>query len=535
MSTTKVKALNPPKSVFNLSYEKKFDFDFGQLIPVCCEEMVPGDVFKVGNEIVIRFNPLFAPILQEINAYVHYFFVPTRIIFDDWESFITGGEDGKDSTLLPRLDEVVEPSWSWAEFCGPYSLYDYFGFPIVKNSANQYSFPGCGTSVTDPEYFYRPLYFPWMAYNRVWNDFYRDETLQSEVSLTQPQVLNRNWSKDYFTSSLEEQQRGVAPAVSMKGYVPVMFGFDDPVLDGQLASFGTPSTVGGHDAIPAYQADEAIPGASSWNPAFVDLSKGAGIDVSELRTSFQIQKWMERNMRCGVRYTEFLHAHYGVSPRDERLQRPEYLGGSKSPIIVSEVIQTSNASGQSSSTGSLYGKGITADRNFICNYHAKEFGYLIGILSVMPKATYQQGVDRKWLRKSRFDFYSPEFAHLSEQPVSTEELYAFPGVEDNGSVVNPINNATIFGYQAIWNEMRANQSRVCGALRDTLDFWHLGRQFSSVPQLNSQFIECDATRDDLKRIFQVPSVPGMICNFANIITAIRPLPKFGEPGLIDHN
>lgn len=529
MSTTRVRALKPPKSVFNLSYEKKFDFDFGQLIPVACEEMVPGDTFKVGNEMVIRFNPLFAPILQEINAYVHYFFVPTRLIFADWEKFITGGEDGEDSTVLPRFSGGGASSWNIA--CGPYSLYDYFGFPVMKDSSNYYSMPGAGTLVTDPGYFYRPLDFPWRCYNLIWNEFYRDENLQSEVRIDNWQVLNRNWSKDYFTSCLEDQQRGVAPAISMKGYIPIMTG---PEFYSQTIGEEAYVINQGYVNQPVFVNEDSDNQFASGRRLVGDLSSGVGIDVSEMRLAFQMQKWMERNMRAGVRYTEFLHAHYGVSPRDDRLQRPEYLGGSKSPIIVSEVVQTANDGSSLTGTGSQYGKAITADRNFICTYHAKEFGYLVGILSVMPKATYQQGVDRKWLRKSRFDFYSPEFAHLSEQPVTNEEIFAFPGVTDNGSS-NPKGNGDIFGYQAVWNEMRANQSKVCGALRDSLDFWHLGRQFSSLPQLNSDFITVDATRDDLKRIFQVPSVPGMICNFANIITAIRPLPKFGEPGLIDHD
>lgn len=531
MSTTKVRALKPPKSVFNLSYEKKFDFDFGQLIPVCCEEMVPGDTFKVGNEIIIRFNPLFAPILQEINGYVHYFFVPSRLIWSDWEKFIVGPKEGEADTLaLPRFHPVISAStYSSEQAFGPYSLYDYFGFPLLKDASNDWSYPGRSTTVGQPGYMFRPLAFPWRCYNLIWNEYYMDENLQTPVDLDQPLVLHRNWAKDYFTSALESQQRGTAPAISMKGLIPIIAGGRSGALPDEV--YAVLGTTPSESSVYANMST----GAAVGKTLVGDLGEGVGIDVSEMRTAFQVQKWMERNMRCGVRYTEFLHAHYGVSPRDDRLQRPEYLGGSKSPIIVSEVVQTANDTSQSTGTGSLYGKGITADRNFICTYHAKEFGYLVGILSVMPKATYQQGVDRKWLRKSRFDFYSPEFAHLSEQPVSNEELFAFPGITDNGDLTDPKGNGDLFGFQAPWNEMRANNSKVCGALRDTLDFWHLGRQFSTLPQLNSDFITCDATRDDLKRIFQVPSVPGMICNFANIITAIRPLPKFGEPGLIDHD
>lgn len=551
MSFTKVRGLKPPKSVFNLSYEKKFDFDMGQLIPVACEEMVPGDLFKFGNEIVIRFQPLFAPILQEVNVYVHYFFVPTRLLWSDWEEFITGGEDGPTSDLsgplLPRRAGLS--GYSRDQLFGPYSLYDYFGFPILKDFGNNYSEPGLNAdSPSDQSYFYRPLIFPWRAYNLIWNEFYRDETLQDEVDLDQPLVLNRNWSKDYFTSALEKQQRGVAPALPISGILPVTF--DDGSLVPVVAALSdlpedymrqlysdtdltTGSATGTIKARNNVAADSEYRVFADMEGAGVNLAGAATIDVADLRLIYQVEKWMERNMRCGVRYTEFLHAHYGVSPRDDRLQRPEYLGGSKSPIIVSEVVQSSESSQQTTPTGRLYGKAITADRNYIGSYLAKEFGYLVGIMSVMPKPTYQQGVDRQWLRKSRWDFFSLEFSHLSEQEVITEEVFAFPGDQTDSS--GRINNGYRFGYQARYNEMRANKSKVCGSLRDTLDYWHLGRKFDTVPQLNSDFITCDATRDDLKRIFQVQNVPGMICNFANIITGIRPIPKFGEPGLVDHN
>lgn len=544
-SFTRVKALSPGRSVFNLSYEKKFDFDMGQLIPVCMEEMVPGDTFKVGNEIVIRFQPTVAPILHEVNAYVHYFFVPTRLIFDKWEDFITGGVDGNDTTVLPRFDWNT-PGTTAADNVGPYSLYDYFGFPIINTGSN-YSFPGQGSSVGTVAYNYRPLIFPWRAYSLIWNEFYRDETLQEEVDLNQPKVLNRNWTKDYFTSALPWQQRGVAPALPISGTTSAVWSSD---LSAYLQNGTAAVTVGSNSLyVPSLEAGSNVLttgqtgfGTSAYSVRgvldredlssnVVDLSNATTFDVSDLRLAFQVQKWLERNARGGARYTEFLTSHFGVSPTDARLQRPEYLGGSKSPILISEVVQTSQADGSTTPIGRLAGKGITADKNFICSYTAPEFGYLVGLLSVMPKPSYQNGVDRKWLRVSKYDFYFPEFAHLSEQAVTEEEIYAQAGDTSQSG----ISNGSIFGYQARYNEMRMNQNQVCGSLRDLLDYWHLGRQFDSVPSLNSDFITCDADRDDMKRIFAVQNVPGLICNFANIITAIRPLPKYGEPGLIDHN
>lgn len=549
---TKVNALRPGRSLFNLSYQKQFDCDFGELIPVMLEEMVPGDTFKLGNEIVVRFHPLNAPVLAEVNAYVHYFFVPTRLIFDDWEKFITGGEDGQDATLLPRTyRDMVLPDGSQStasDFCGKYSLYDYFGFPIIGDSVSGYSYPGEGaTSPSSPGYFFRPLSFPWYVYNLCWNEFYRDETLQDEVPLGNVKVLHRNWNKDYFTSALPWQQRGVAPALPLSGTGSAVWSQDYylPVNVGSSSESNTDPTRLRSSNPSASENQNVVVGGSSYGGYLasvnlskslldsnsIDMSNVATFDVSDLRLAFQVQKWMERNARSGVRYTEFLHAHYGVSPRDDRLQRPEYLGGSKSPVLISEVVQTSESG--TTPQGTLKGKGITADKNFICSYTAKEFGYIIGIFSVMPKPGYFQGVDRKWLRSSRFDFFTPEFGHLSEQAVTTEELYALSGTSNQSG----IGNDTIFGYQARFNEMRQNHDVFCGDLRPngTLGYWNLGRYFDSVPQLNSDFITMNASNDHLKRIFAVQDVKGMVVNFANIITAIRPIPKFGEPGLIDHN
>lgn len=537
---SRVPALRPGRSVFNLSYQRQFDCDFGELIPVTLEEMVPGDTFKVGNEIVVRMHPLNAPVLGEMSVTVHYFFVPTRLIFDDWEKFITGGEDGMDSTVLPRR---TYGSYTASDIAGKYSLYDYFGFPLFPDG----SFPGSGSVQGGSDWVYRPLAFPWRVYNLCYNEYYRDENLQDEVDLDQPKVLYRNWAKDYFTSALPWQQRGIAPALPLSGTGSAVWSssfLTDPVIKSGVGSntnqVGIIHTTGsryvqavGNEGLPVsdYTTLKASIPVTSLNNNTIDMSNVATFDVSDLRLAFQVQKWMERNARSGVRYTEFLHAHYGVSPRDDRLQRPEYLGGSKSSILITDVVQTSESG--NTPQGTLRGKGLSADKNFISTYTAKEFGYLIGIMSIMPKPGYFQGVDRKWLRASRFDFFTPEFGHLSEQAVTTEEIYAHSG---NGST-SGIGNGTIFGYQARFNEMRQNHDIFCGDLRPnrTLGYWNIGRYFDSVPQLNSDFITVNPARDHLKRIFAVQNVKGLIVNFANIITAIRPIPKYGEPGLIDHN
>ena len=486
---SRVAGLHPGMSVFDLSYTKLFTCDMGQLIPVMVDEVVPGDIFKIGNQSVIRMQPLVAPVLHEINAYVHYFFVPYRLLWSDWEDFITGGKDGTDAHTLPL--------WTPPDTIniGVGSLWDYLGFV-----------PGILPTATSS-----PLQFPRNAYNLIYNEYYRDENLQSEVASTNWLLLNRNWEKDYFTSSLPWQQRGIAPALPISGI--------------------------GHAVWPAIGTGTAVPMQSVFNGSYykpydaatksvlesntIDLSTATTFNVADLRLAFQIQKWMERNARAGARYTESLQAHFGVSPRDERLQRPEYIGGSKTPVIVSEILQTSSTDA-TSPQGNMAGHGVSVASTFCGKYRATEHGLIMGILSIMPRSMYQQGFDRSWLRRSRYDFYFPEFANLSEQAVYNCEIYA---------TNNETTNKSVFGYQGRYDEMRTKRNMVCGQMRDVFDYWHLGRIFASAPALNSDFVKCVPD----KRIFAAPSEPGFIVQFANLIKAWRPMPIQSDPGLIDHN
>ena len=498
----RVGAVKPRKSAFNLSYEKKFTCDFGQLIPVMCDEVVPGDFFKIGNQMVIRFQPLVAPILHEINVYVHYFFVPYRILWDDWEDFITGGVTGD---LTPTI-----PTWSPTPGTGNAlnSLWDYLGFPtgIIPAGA-------------------LPLDFPRRAYNMVWNEYYRDETLQTEVALTNEAILLRNWAKDYFTSSLTSQQRGTAPALPVSGHSHAIWDTSSIVNNAgsqnvQFSDTASDPTLHIQSA-GAYMVRHGN-AINFFNSNTVDLSSATTFDIADLRLAFQIQKWMERNNRAGARYTEFLEAHFKVSPRDDRLQRPEYIGGSKAPVIVSEVLQTSSTDTESPQ-GNLAGHALTVSEAYCGKYHAQEYGLIIGLMSVMPKASYSQGINRQWLRRTKYDFYFPEFANLSEQAIERAEIYA-SAVEAE--------NLTLFGYQGRYDEMRIKQNMIVSEMRDTFDYWHCGRQFASAPLLNSSFVECNPS--GLKRIFASTDSPGLIVSFGNLIKAVRPLPIQAEPGLIDH-
>lgn len=504
-----VRNVNPGRSVFNLSYEKKFTCDMGELIPVMCDEMVPGDVFSIGNQAMIRFQPMVAPMLHEVNMYTHYYFVPYRLLWDLWESFITGGRLGDDASVLPRWN----PSNTAVG-----SLWDYLGLPT-------------GIVPTDA----LPLDFIRSAYNFIYNEYYRNQNLIDEIALTSEVIQKRSWEKDYFVSALPFQQRGTTPALPITGSSTAVFP-SAITLSNQALVWPAVSTLGGNTAVnvsitnqqpyaandkTAFEKGKAtvvIPKASL-DDNTVNLGSAFTFTVSDLRLAFQIQKWLERNARAGARYTEFLKAHYGVAPRDDRLDRPEYIGGTKSPIVISEVLKTSTDG--TSALGTMAGHGLGFSNSFVGKYHAQEFGLIMGIMSIMPKPGYQQGIDRQWLRRTKYDFYSPEFANLSEQAIERAEIF----VSNVGA-----ENRTLFGYQGRYDEMRVKRNLICGDMRSTFNYWHMGRIFGSAPLLNQSFIECVPD----KRNFAVTTVDEVIVSFGNVIKAVRPLPSIAEPGLIDH-
>lgn len=485
----------------------------GQLIPVMCDEVVPGDVFRISNELVIRFNPILAPILHEINAFVHYFFVPYRILWDDWETFITRGLDGDQEPPLPRWS----PGQAYTQL---ETLWDYFGFPVDIN---------INPSNAD----YCPVDFPKRAYNMIWNEYYRDRNIMAEQDLLQEHLtpLRRCWEKDYFTSSLPWQQRGTAPALPITGVANLSFpGFTSLPMSSTAINQGaqipgsSPLTTIALSTNPnsAQGANQLV---GYLNSGQVDFSNATTFDVSDLRLAFQVQRWMELNARAGNRYTEFLKAHFPASPRDDRLQRPEYIGGSKSPIIISEVLQTAPPTDQKNSPqGNMAGHGMGVDRTRVTSCRVQEFGLIIGLLSVMPRTMYDGLTDRQWLRETTFDYYFPEFQHLSEQAIEIRELYS-----DAGSNYSEIGKR-IFGYQGRYNEMRSKHSQVCGKMRTDFQHWHLARTFETEPALSGQFLECNPR----KNIFAVTDEPGLIVHINNRIRAVRPMTAIPVPGLIDH-
>lgn len=499
----------PSKSVFDLSYEVLTTCDAKQLIPIAVDEVVPGDVFQYNVESVIRMQPLVAPILHELNVDYHYFFVPYRLLWDGFEDFITGGKDGDDDSEYPTW----EPTTAMSD---EESLWDYLGFPITAT-------PG---TPLDPEGF-RPSMFPRSAYYFIYNEYYRDENIIDEVDykvdeVTEYGIKNRCWSKDMFAAALPWQQRGTSPALPLvgTGYADFSNSFVEQAVSGAPINADTTNeTLYAYSG--AYYNDEAV---VAFNKNVIDLSAIGSIDLNELRLSTQIQRWMELNARGGIRYEEFIYSHFGERPGDSRMQIPEYIGGAKFPLIISEVLQTSEDG--ATPQGNLAGHGISVGKKFIGKYRVKEFGLIMGIMSIMPKAKYEQGIDRQWYKQTRFDFCFPEFVNLSEQPIYQAELF----VTNNSEA----ENTTIFGYCGRYDEMRVKHDKVTGQFRKdhsaSLDYWNASRQFSSAPLLNESFLTSGMRND----MFAVTDEHGFLVNVGNIIKAVRPIPYMSNPGYLDH-
>ncbi len=498
------------RSVFNLSHEHSTTFDMGQLIPSLILEAVPGDIFTLQSELLIRLQPLVSPAFSEINATIHNFFVPYRILDDEWEDFITKGLTGENSYVLPR--------WQSADTTVR-SLWDYMGFPVGVVPS--------GDSL--------PLDYVRRAYNAVYNEYYRDENLQDELDPHNQLIQTRAWEKDYFTSAFTSPQRGTSPALPISG--TTFADFNNVLHDGTTSLFGTKGLEAGdpaslHALAKGYDTFGAI-GLRGGTPTdhgylkqtlnknVVDFSNATTFDLEDFRWTAVIQQTMERAMRGGIRYTEWLRSMYGVSPRDERLNRPEYIGGSKTPVIISEVLQTSETTSDSPQ-GNLSGHGISYSNGRNGRYRVTEFGIIIGIVSILPRAMYHQGINRQWLRKTPYDFFNPLFVNLGEQEIKQVELYTTDHEPDNQK---------IFGFQGMYNELRYMPSHVTANLRPGQDLEHytLVRDFDSAPGLNEAFIKCEPS----KRIFavQTPQDPSFIVRMRHLISAVRPLPIQPIPGI----
>lgn len=484
------------KSGFNLDHERKLSGDFGKLYPILVEEVVPGDTFSISSEVFIRLAPMIAPVMHRINAYVHFFYVPNFLLWKNWEKFIT-----EESELtVPKIDvnnQVIIGS-----------LADHLGIPTGNYSE------GGGVTVNA---------LPFRAYSKIWNDYYRDQNLEEEIDIEGGQadtvfqpVATRKWEKDYFTSSLPFAQKG--ESVNVTG-TPVykerseiqssIFDPEDPIA-GNLHSVGQFPEGGG--ALDIGEVGSSFPGR-------IENLDGVEVNINELRIATRVQRWLERSARSGSRYIEHLLAHWGIISDDLRLQRAEYIGGGKTPVVVSEVLQMAGeAQNPNRPLGDLAGHGLSIGKSNTAKKHCKYHGWIFGILSVMPTTNYLQGLHKKFSRLINFDYYYPEFAQLGEQAVLMKELYLQGNEEDEET----------FGYQGRWNEMRYGTSTVHGDFRQNLEFYHLARKFENKPQLNTQFVEC---HPDSERIFATDDKDYLWINIYNRVRAIRPMPYQNDPTL----
>lgn len=516
---TKIRVKRPNRSAFNLSHEKKLSFNMGDLVPVFMQEVIPGDKFQVRTEQLIRFQALKSPMMHRVDVSTHFFFVPYRLIWSEFEKFITGGEDGTDNPVFPTLSANYDPL-TLKSMLGIGTLADYLGYPSLQ-------IDGLTGSTSLPVEQFSAL--PFRAYQTIYNEYYRDQNLTSKVEVSknsgnvaiQPgspgsttyntviwRMRKRAWQKDYFTSALPWAQRG--PQASMPaGQQNILVG----TIYGEKQVLAGPGTGGGFQL---RTLDGTNPAASGAGVSFKTDGTSAST-INDLRRAYRLQEWLEKNARGGSRYIEQIFSHFGVKSSDARLQRPEYLGGSKNPIVISEVLQQSQSS-QDSALGTMAGHGITASSNKPWSRYFEEHGIVLGIMSVTPRPAYMQGLPKIFNKFDKFDYFWPEFAHIGEQEIKNKELYYAP---------NGINNDKTFGYTPRYAEYRYVPDTVHGTMLTTLDFWHMAQKYSSQPNLNTSFVECNPTQ----RVFAVtdPSVNKLIAQVYHDFKAIRPIPKFATP------
>ena len=499
-----------PRSTFDRSHGLKTTFDADWLIPIYVDDVMPGDTFRMNANFMGRLSTPLHPIMDNMFFETFFFFVPYRLVWDDFKKFHGERVDPDDSIdyTIPSLHN----STSYGPV-GPGSLADYMGLPQTSIDANDVSA------------------LPFRAYNLIWNEWFRDQNLQDSLTVRTESgpdtfvsypLQKRGKRHDYFTSSLSSPQKGASVQLPLGSLAPV-------TADSGTASVYN-STTGGVARLlqsttnsHVLVSHEVYSGPSE--QLYADLGDATAATINDLRLAFQTQRLLERDARGGTRYNELIRAHFGVTVPDFRIQRPEYIGGGSSMVNVTPVANTAGQSGDY--VGQLGAMG-TVSGSHDWTYSAVEHGVIIGLANVRADITYSQGLERYWSKKTRYDFYYPVLAQIGEQAVLSREIYY-----NNSDGLNE----NVFGYQERYAEYRYKPSRLTGLFSPlaagSLDAWHLSEEFATRPALGSTFIQSN-TGAPLDRAIAVPTEPHFILDTYFNLKCVRPMPLYGVPGNLDH-
>lgn len=505
----------PKLNAFDLSHDKKMSLDMGLLIPIQLQEVLPSDVWQDNSEVFIRFAPMLAPVMHRAHVRTYSFFVPNRLVWDEWQDFITGGEDG--------MAEPVHPYFLLREDNKEHfqkgKLADYLGIPPVDQTA----------AITDP---FQISALPFRAYQLIYNEYFRDQNLQApnpvstgsgeDTNFSQLNLRYKAWEKDYFTSALPWAQRGAEVTMPISGDAAITYrpqSLVNVTATGNAAPAGQLETETGGGTVNnvlGTRTDVRIENLQS-----VEFQNGTST-INDLRRATKLQTWLEKMARAGSRYIEQMLVMFGVRSSDARLQRPEMIGAGKTPVVFSEVLSTFQQEAEGLPQGNMSGHGIAVGQGHGFKYRAEEHGFIIQIMCVLPVPNYQQGINRLFSRFDRFDYFWKDFANIGEQEIRQMELY-YDAAATDGTKFDT------FGYQSRYAEYKYCASTVHGDFRDNLSYWHMGRIFEGPPALNDEFIVADPT----KRIFAVtdPNVQNLYCMIYHRVKVLRPLPYYGTPQL----